>query len=99
MNTDNRTGVWMDSGTVLFRSFDDSFWNLLGNPECPYEVFVINFHYRRYQGQILNGFIGARKRNPFIERWLRVFGEIWKDRTDCIGLREFTNRSASAFNG
>ncbi|KAI0481835.1 hypothetical protein F4859DRAFT_503535 [Xylaria cf. heliscus] len=79
--------VWMDSGTVLFRSFDDSFWNLLEDPECPYEVFLINFHYRKHQGQILNGLIGARKGNPFIERWQRVFFEIWKDRTDCVGLR------------
>ncbi|KAI3316940.1 hypothetical protein HD806DRAFT_516390 [Xylariaceae sp. AK1471] len=80
-------GVWMDSGTVLFRSFDDSFWNLLEDPECPYEMFVINFHYRHYEGQILNGLIGARKGNPFIERWLRVFFEIWNNRTDSAGLR------------
>ncbi|KAI1754200.1 hypothetical protein F4782DRAFT_493612 [Xylaria castorea] len=80
-------GVWMDAATVLLRSFDDSFWNLLENPECPYEVFVINFHYRQHEGQILNGLIGARKGNPFIDRWRRVFFEIWKDRTECAGLR------------
>ncbi|KAI1128161.1 hypothetical protein F5Y10DRAFT_292319 [Nemania abortiva] len=80
-------GVWMDSATVLLRSFDDSFWNLLEDPECPYEVFVMNFHYRQYEGQILNGFIAARKRNPFIERWWGVFYEIWKNRTECAGLR------------
>ncbi|KAI1300619.1 hypothetical protein F5Y03DRAFT_363897 [Xylaria venustula] len=80
-------GVWMDSGTVLLRNFDDSFWNLLEDPECPYEVFVINFHYRLYEGQILNGLIGSRKNNPFIERWWRIFFEIWKDRTDCADLR------------
>ncbi|KAK5625405.1 hypothetical protein RRF57_001121 [Xylaria bambusicola] len=79
--------VWMDSGTVLLRSFDDAFWYLLENPKCPYEMFVINFHYRRYEGQILNGFIGARRGNPFIGRWGKVFFELWKNRTDCSGLR------------
>jgi hypothetical protein len=83
----------MDSGTVLLRSFDDSFWNLFEDPECPYEMFVVNFHYRQYEGQILNGFIAARKNNPFIKRWWRVFFELWKDRTDCAGLRKSTERS------
>ena len=78
----------MDSGTVLLRSFDDSFWNLLEDAECPYEMFVLNFQYRLHKGQVLNGFFGARKGNPFVQRWLRVFFEIWKGRTDCIGLRE-----------
>jgi hypothetical protein len=79
----------MDSGTVLLRKFNDAFWNLLEDPDCPYEVFVLNFHYRKYEGQILNGFIAARKGNPFVKRWWRVFYEVWKDRTDCAGLRKF----------
>ncbi|KAI1199879.1 hypothetical protein F5X97DRAFT_341207 [Nemania serpens] len=79
--------VWLDSGTMLFRSFDDSFWNLLEDPKCPYELFLINFQYRRHEGQILNGFIAARKGNPFVERCWRLFFEIWKDRTECAGLR------------
>ncbi|KAI1179285.1 hypothetical protein F4777DRAFT_575315 [Nemania sp. FL0916] len=79
--------VWMDAGTVLLTSFDDSFWKMFEDPNCPYEMFVINFHYRQYEGQILNGLIAARKGNPFIARWRRVFFELWKDRTECAGLR------------
>ncbi|KAH8591162.1 hypothetical protein B0O99DRAFT_598467 [Bisporella sp. PMI_857] len=42
---------------------------------------------RRYIGQCLTGFIAARKENPFIERWMRVWQELWKgDRTNCFGL-------------
>ena len=79
----------MDAGTILLRSFDDSFWNLLEDPTCPYEMFVVEFQYREHKGSILNGMIGARKENPFLERWMKVFREIWKDRTECTGLRKF----------
>ncbi|KAI1815025.1 hypothetical protein GGS20DRAFT_368567 [Poronia punctata] len=80
-------GVWADSGMVLLQNFDDSFWNLLEDPKCPYEAFFFHFPHRPHEGQVLNGFIAARKGNPFIERWMRVFYEIWKDRVDCDGLR------------
>ncbi|KAI1110405.1 hypothetical protein F5Y14DRAFT_444004 [Nemania sp. NC0429] len=79
--------VWMDCGTVLLVSFDTSFWNLLEDRECPYEVFMVNFQYRKHEGQILCGLVAARKNNPFIWRWWRVFFELWKDRTECAGLR------------
>jgi hypothetical protein len=80
----------MDCATVLFRSFDDSFWPSLESPNSPYEVFMLEFQFRPHPGQTLNGFIGARKHNPFIQRWQQVFYELWKDRTDCIGLRKLS---------
>lgn len=86
-------GVWIDVGAILFRRLDDIFWRQLEDPDCPFEMAVTLFQMRKYAGQCLTGFIGARKGNPFIERWMRVWLEMWKDegggeggRTHCAGL-------------
>lgn len=88
-------GVWLDVGAILFRRFDDIFWRQLADPACPFEMAVTLFQSRRYAGQCLTGFLGARRGNPFIERWMRVWLEMWKGagageggRTSCAGLRE-----------
>ncbi|GAW27018.1 putative capsule polysaccharide biosynthesis protein [Rosellinia necatrix] len=48
------------------------------------------FQSRKYIGQYLTGFIGARKGNPFIERWMRLWLELWKDRRiSCSDLHKY----------
>ncbi|KAK8033598.1 capsule polysaccharide biosynthesis protein [Apiospora marii] len=81
-------GVWLDVGAMLFRRLDDIFWRHLADPECPFEMAVTLFQSRKYAGQCLTGFLGARKGNPFIERWMRVWLAMWEGRTSCAGLRE-----------
>ncbi|KAK8060619.1 hypothetical protein PG996_010549 [Apiospora saccharicola] len=81
-------GVWLDVGAILFRSFDDMFWRQLEDPACPFEMAVTLLQMRKYAGQCLTGFVGARRGNPFVERWMRVWREMWKGRTHCAGLHE-----------
>ncbi|KAK8128728.1 capsule polysaccharide biosynthesis protein [Apiospora sp. TS-2023a] len=81
-------GVWLDVGAILFRNFDDIFWRQLEDPACPYEMAVTLFQMREHAGQCLTGFVGARKGNSFIERWMRVWLAMWQGRTDCAGLHK-----------
>ncbi|KAI1317086.1 hypothetical protein F5Y16DRAFT_392937 [Xylariaceae sp. FL0255] len=81
-------GVWLDVGSILIRRFDDIFWRNLEDPGSPFEMGISLFQSRKYIGQCLTGFIAARKGNAFIERWMKVSFEIWKDRTNCFGLHE-----------
>ena len=77
-------GIWMDAGTTLFRHVDAICWDAIEDPETPYEIsgFVM-------EGDVmLNGFIATKKGNGFIKRWHDVYLEMWKDRTDCIGLHD-----------
>ncbi|KAI1273267.1 hypothetical protein F5Y07DRAFT_259819 [Xylaria sp. FL0933] len=80
-------GIWLDVGSILLRNFDDIFWQDLENPDSPFEMGITLFQSRKYIGQCLTGFICARKGNPFIQRWMQVWLELWKDgRTNCSGL-------------
>ncbi|KAI0522310.1 hypothetical protein F5B22DRAFT_470509 [Xylaria bambusicola] len=82
-------GVWLDVGSVLFRKFDHIFWQALEDPESPFEMGTTLFQSRKYIGQCITGFLGARKGNPFIQRWMQLWLELWKDgRTNCFGLHE-----------
>ncbi|RWA09596.1 hypothetical protein EKO27_g5508 [Xylaria grammica] len=76
-------------GSILLRNFDDIFWRDLEDPDSPYQMGITLFQSRKYIGQCLTGFFGAKKGNPFIERWMRLWLELWKDgRTNCLGLHE-----------
>lgn len=80
-------GIWMDAGTTLFRHVDDICWNAISDPATPYEISGFAPGTEPGNDVIMNGFIAAKRGNPFIERWHKVFLEIWKGRTDCIGLQ------------
>ncbi|KAI1751566.1 hypothetical protein F4782DRAFT_531340 [Xylaria castorea] len=81
-------GIWLDVGTILFRKFDDIFWRDLEDPASPFEMGITLFQIRKYPGSCQTGFIGARKGNPFMERWMQLQLELWKDRTNCTGQHE-----------
>ena len=80
-------GVWMDAGTMLFRHIDDICWKVLEDPSTPYEIAGFAPGTEPGNDVIMNGFIAAKKGNGFIKRWHDVYLEIWKCRTDCIGLQ------------
>ncbi|KAL2794807.1 hypothetical protein BJX66DRAFT_337597 [Aspergillus keveii] len=69
-------GVYMDVGVILIRDLDDICWSALEDPSSPYQVggaLVANIAFVSF-------FLASRKGDAFIERWLRVFLEIWRDR-------------------
>ncbi|KAK6072777.1 capsule polysaccharide biosynthesis protein [Seiridium cupressi] len=80
-------GVWMDAGTMLFRDMDSICWKTLEDPNEPYEIAGFAPGTEPGNDVIMNGFIAARKGNGFVRRWHDVYLEIWKGRTDCLGLQ------------
>ena len=58
-------GVSMDVGCLLIRNIDRICWDLLADPDSPYEVAVPVL----YGQTIANHFVAARKNNVFIEKW------------------------------
>lgn len=58
-------GVWMDVGSILFRSIDDLCWNKLEDPNTPYQVSAPWM----YSRGVANHFIASRKGDPFIKHW------------------------------
>lgn len=80
-------GVWMDAGTMLFRHIDNICWNVLEDPDTPYKIAGFAPGTEPGNDVIMNGFIAVRKGEGFIKRWHDVYLEIWKGRTDCIGLQ------------
>ncbi|KAK3315825.1 hypothetical protein B0H66DRAFT_271856 [Apodospora peruviana] len=81
-------GIWMDAGTMLFRHVEDICWKVLEDPTTPYEIAGFAPGTEPGNDVIMNGFIAAKKGNGFIRRWHDVYLEIWKGRTNCIGLQE-----------
>lgn len=61
-------GIYMDVGTILFRSLDEVCWSALEDPSSPYEVAGFAFQCRKEWGQIINSFIASRRKNQFIYR-------------------------------
>jgi len=78
-------GVWLDVSIMLFRTLEDICWNVLTDPESPFEFggFVIPDCHKEHQipyGYMENWFLAtARKHNPFIKRWHSVFKHYWSD--------------------
>lgn len=75
-------GVWMDVGTFLFRHIDDICWNLIEDPQSQYEMAGFTIELRPDADSMLNGFIAAKRDNPFIKRWLDIYQALWKDATN-----------------
>lgn len=81
-------GIWLDAGTTLFRHVKHICWKAIEDDSTPYEIAGFAPGTEPGNDVIMNGFIAARKGNGFIKRWHDVFLEIWKGRTDCIGLQD-----------
>lgn len=75
-------GVWMDAGTFLFRHIDDICWKQISDPESPYEMAGFTIELRPGVDSMLNGFIAAKRDNPFIKRWLDIYLALWGDATN-----------------
>ena len=61
-------GIYIDAGTLLLRDLDDICWAALEDPSSPYTVAFMAQQMKDHFGQVLNGFIAARKHNEFIHR-------------------------------
>ncbi|PVH96439.1 hypothetical protein DM02DRAFT_599198 [Periconia macrospinosa] len=75
-------GVFLDVGIPLIRSIDRVCWAKLEDPNTPYEIaapWVYGTH-------IGNHFVSARKANPFIHRWHKLFCHLWEGHTNSAGL-------------
>lgn len=79
-------GVWMDVGMILLRHLDSMCWDAIEDPNSPCEIAAFRAYLRPDVPSIVNGFIAAKKDNPFIKRWHAIFLEIYKDRTNNSGI-------------
>jgi hypothetical protein len=79
-------GVWMDVGTFLFRHIDDIGWKLIEDPRSPYEMAGFTIELRPGFDSMLNGFIAAKRGNPFIKRWLDIYLALWTNATNSHGF-------------
>ena len=79
-------GVWMDVGTLLFRHIDDICWNAIEDTQSPHEMAGFTIELRSGVDSMLNGFIAAKKQNPFIKRWLDIYLALWAGATKSEGF-------------
>ncbi|KAI0477528.1 capsular polysaccharide synthesis protein-domain-containing protein [Xylariaceae sp. FL0804] len=70
-------GVWIDVGTLLFRHVDDICWRQIEDPSSPYEMSGFVIEMRPGVDCMLNGFIAAKRGNPFIKRWHAIYASLW----------------------
>ncbi|KAH8645732.1 hypothetical protein BX600DRAFT_391118 [Xylariales sp. PMI_506] len=77
-------GVWMDVGSILTRHMDRFCWDQLEDPSSPFRVAVPII----YRTSIANHFVAARKGDPFIYQWHKLFTHVWGDKTNCGGIIE-----------
>ncbi|KAI0200936.1 capsular polysaccharide synthesis protein-domain-containing protein [Astrocystis sublimbata] len=81
-------GVWMDVGTFLFRNLDDICWKQIEDPATPYEMSGFATEVRPGVQCMLNGFIAARRGNPFIQRWMVTYKSLWAGKTNCTDFHK-----------
>ena len=81
-------GVWMDAGLLLFRHLDDICWNAIEDPSSPYEMSGIILELRPSASTMLNGFIAAKRENPFIRRWHDIYLALWDGVTESAGFHK-----------
>ena len=81
-------GVWMDAGTFLFRHLDDICWKQIEDKSSPYELAGFQINLRPNEDCMLNGFIAAKRNNPFIRRWHDIYLEVWKGARNSHGLHK-----------
>ncbi|KAI2628664.1 capsular polysaccharide synthesis protein-domain-containing protein [Hypoxylon sp. NC1633] len=81
-------GVWIDAGSFLFRHVDDICWRKIEDPASPYEMAGFVIELRPGDQVMLNGFIAAKRGNPFIKRWHEIFKALWDGKTNCQGFHK-----------
>ncbi|KAI1334098.1 capsular polysaccharide synthesis protein-domain-containing protein [Xylariaceae sp. FL0016] len=81
-------GVWIDAGTFLFRHLDDICWRQLEDPSSPYEMSGFAIEMRPDEDFMLNGFVAARRGNPFIRRWHDIYLALWDGVTNAQGFHK-----------
>ncbi|KAI1080063.1 capsular polysaccharide synthesis protein-domain-containing protein [Whalleya microplaca] len=81
-------GVWMDAGSFLFRHIDDICWKQIEDPETPYEMAGFVIEMRPGVDCMLNGFIAAKRGNPFIKRWHSIYVALWDGVTNSQGFHK-----------
>lgn len=81
-------GVWIDVGTFLFRNIDDICWRQIEDPGTPYEVAGFVIEMRPGVDCMLNGFIAAKRGNPFIKRWHDIYLALWEGVTNAQGFHK-----------
>lgn len=74
----------MDVGCLLIRHIDRICWDVLADPDSPYEIAVPVL----YGQTIANHFVAARKNNVFIEKWHQLFMHLWNGRTHQQGISD-----------
>ncbi|KAJ5586973.1 uncharacterized protein N7459_002738 [Penicillium hispanicum] len=74
-------GAWMDVGTILIRHIDRICWKQLEDPESPYRVALPVI----YGVCAANHFVAARKHDPFIYQWHRLFTHVWGNKKNIKG--------------
>ncbi|OGM42780.1 hypothetical protein ABOM_009019 [Aspergillus bombycis] len=77
-------GAWMDVGNILIRHLDRVCWDELEDPDSPYRV-AIPIIYGLVGG---NHFVAARKNDPFIYQWHRLFTHVWGNKKNIKGCSE-----------
>ncbi|OJJ50965.1 hypothetical protein ASPZODRAFT_126944 [Penicilliopsis zonata CBS 506.65] len=70
-------GVWMDVGSTLFRHLDDVCWDVISDPETPYEICGFNLEVRPGVTVMMNSFVASRRGNGFIKRWHEIYRALW----------------------
>ncbi|KAL7809587.1 putative capsule polysaccharide biosynthesis protein [Trichoderma gracile] len=81
-------GVWMDVGSFLFRHIDDICWKEIEDPSSPYEMGGFVIEIRPGVDTMLNGFIAAKRNNPFIKRWHDIYLTLWRGKTNSNGFHK-----------
>ncbi|KAI1437060.1 capsular polysaccharide synthesis protein-domain-containing protein [Xylaria sp. CBS 124048] len=81
-------GVWIDAGTFLFRNLDDICWKQIDDPATPYEMAGFVIEIRPGVDCMLNGFIAAKRGNPFIKRWHDIYVALWEGVTNAQGFHK-----------
>jgi hypothetical protein len=75
-------GVFLDVGILLVRTLDRICWNKLADPSSPFQICIPWM----YGTTIANSFTAARKGDPFIESWHKLFVHLWKGRVNHKGI-------------
>lgn len=81
-------GVWIDAGTFLFRHIEDICWKEIENPASPIEMAGFVIEMRPGIDCMLNGFIAAKRGNPFIKRWHDIYVALWEGKTNAQGFHK-----------
>lgn len=81
-------GVWLDAGSILFRHVEDICWRQIEDPATPYEMAGFVLGLRPGGDDMINGFIAAKKNNPFIKRWHDIYLTMWIGVTNADGFHK-----------